>query len=138
MTMRDKLASRIMLHDLQLLRDFGVGGDIYINDPECRDAAYIEADAIIAALPDMVEPLVWEDFGGRGAKAAAWGKASYLITKWSDGRYELVESYPGYEGDNLAGGFVDTLEAAKAAANAHHHEQIMAAFNGANTPTDPT
>lgn len=52
MTMRDKIARRIMLHDLQLLHDFGVDGDIYRKDPECRDAAYIEADAIHADLPD--------------------------------------------------------------------------------------
>lgn len=86
------------------------------------------ASAIISALPDMVPPLEWEDFDGRGAKSTAWGKANYLITRWSDGRFELVESYPGYQGDNLAGGFSPTLESAKAAANAHHRTQIMAAL----------
>jgi len=98
--------------------------DILEANPNDYDAA----DAIIATLPDMAQPLVWEDFEGRGAKAKAWGKANYLITKWSDGRFELVESYPGYQGDNLAGGFCDTLEDAKAAAQAHHVAQIMAAI----------
>ena len=97
-----------------------------INDSEGNSEKI--TDAILAALPDMVQPLVWEDFEGRGAKAKAWGKANYLITKWSDGRFELVESYPGYQGDNLAGGFCDTLEDAKAAAQAHHVAQIMAAL----------
>ena len=99
-----------------------------VDNWQATPSDYDLADAIIAALPDMVQPLVWEDFEGRGAKAKAWGKANYLITKWSDGRFELVESYPGYQGDNLAGGFCDTLEDAKAAAQAHHVAQIMAAL----------
>ena len=90
------------------------------------------ADAILAAMPAMIDAgipdIVWEDFDGRGAKAKAWGKANYLITRWSDGRFELVESYPGYQGDNLAGGFCESLEAAKAAANAHNRATLMSAI----------
>ena len=77
---------------------------------------------IAAAVLELVgpRPLVWDVFEcGRGAKATAWRKANYLITRWSDGRFELVESYPGYQGDNIAGAFMPTLEAAQAAAQAH-------------------
>ena len=80
-----------------------------------------ERDAAAAVL-ELVgpRPLVWDVFEcGRGAKATAWRKANYLITRWSDGRFELVESYPGYQGDNIAGAFMPTLEAAQAAAQAH-------------------
>lgn len=75
-----------------------------------------------AAVLELVGPreLDWDVFEcGRGAKATAWRKANYLITRWSDGRFELVESYPGYQGDNIAGAFMPTLEAAQAAAQAH-------------------
>lgn len=87
--------------------------------------------AIAAAVLDLVgpKPLEWVIFEGRGAKATAWNKANYLITRWSDGRFELVESYPGYQGDNLAGGFLPTLEAAQAVAQDHAD-----AAHWANTP----
>ena len=85
-----------------------------------------------AAVLELVgpKPLVWDVFEcGRGAKATAWRKANYLITRWSDGRFELVESYPGYQGDNIAGAFMPTIEAAKSAAQAHAD-----AAHWANTP----
>lgn len=113
MTARDQLADRIAL----IL-------DPDALDPVAQEVALAVADAVIG----MVLPLEWEDFGARGAKATAWRKANYLITRWSDGRFELVESYPGYQGDNLSGGFLPTLEAAKAAAEAHHRAQILAAL----------
>lgn len=47
---RDKVARIIMLDHLQLLADFDVDGDLYRTDPECGEAAYATADAIIAAL----------------------------------------------------------------------------------------
>lgn len=92
--------------------------------PECQSgAAYHKwSKTIAAAVLELVgpRPLVWDVFEcGRGAKATAWRKANYLITRWSDGRFELVESYPGYQGDNIAGAFMPTLEAAQAAAQAH-------------------
>jgi hypothetical protein len=85
------------------------------------------ADAILAALPGMVPDLQWEDFSGGGSRATAWGKARYLIMEWRDGRCEVVESYPGYQGDNLSGGFHPNIEAAKAAANAHHRAAVAKA-----------
>ncbi len=91
---------------------------VYDEDGTHRDMA----DEIAAAVLELVgpKPLVWDVFEcGRGAKATAWRKANYLITRWSDGRFELVESYPGYQGDNIAGAFMPTLEAAQAAAQAH-------------------
>jgi hypothetical protein len=93
-----------------------------------RERSYETADAIIAALPDMVQPLVWEDFDGRGAKAAAWNKANYLINKWSDGRFDLVESYPGYQGGYIAESRYPTIEAAKAAAQADYTRRILSTF----------
>lgn len=75
-----------------------------------------------AAVLELVgpNPLEWDVFEcGRGAKATAWRKANYLITRWSDGRFELVESYPGYQGDNIAGAFMPTLEAAQSDAQSH-------------------
>jgi len=83
---------------------------------------------IAEALTDMIEPLVWVDFDGGGAKAAAWNRASYLIIRWSDNEFELVESYPGYQGNFIADPRHPTLKAAKAAADTHHRAAIMAAF----------
>jgi hypothetical protein len=90
------------------------------------------AQAAIAALEPMdkprVKPLVWDDFEGRGAKAQAWRKGSYLIQYWkSRDAFEVVESYPGYQGDSIGDGFYPTLEAAKAAAQADYEARILAA-----------
>ena len=93
-----------------------------LEDYRCGRNGHTAMEAA-AAILDLCgpKPLVWEIFeGGRGAKAKAWNKANYLIRRWSDGRFELVESYPGYQGDNLGGGFLPTLEAARAAAQAHY------------------
>lgn len=49
-TLREKIASIITLDHLQLLSDFDVDGDLYRHDPECGDAAYVTADAILAIL----------------------------------------------------------------------------------------
>ncbi len=86
----------------------------------------------IAALPAQgvrVRPLEWIDFEGRGAKAQAWSEANYMIQRWSDGRYEINASYPGYgtfiEGTDR---FYPTLNAAKAAAQADYERRILAAL----------
>lgn len=74
------------------------------------------ADAILAALPDMVPDLVWE------------GDAEHSIVSQSN--LHWFEIYPYTQGmfalDN--GEWYSshpTLKAAKAAANAHHKAQIM-------------
>lgn len=123
--MRDKIADIIYREALGLKNNDGYG---------CRRAA----DKIIATLyatwKPTVKPLVWDDFKGRGAKAQAWGKANYLITKWSDGRFEIYESYPGYQGDFVGEPPYPTLDAAKAAANAHHRAQIMSDLSATPAP----
>lgn len=77
-----------------------------------------------------VKPLEWVDFADRGAKAQAWNDANYMIQKWSDGRWEISASYPGYS-TSIYGmdRFHPTLEAAKAAAQADYEARIMAALN---------
>lgn len=76
-----------------------------------------------------VAPLVWADFHDRGAKAQAWNEANYMIQKWSDGRWEISASYPGYStfiyGTDR---FYPTIEAAKAAAQADYEARILAAI----------
>jgi hypothetical protein len=81
-------------------------------------------------LARCVKPLRWQDFEGMGAKAQAWLQANYLIQKWSDGRYEISASYPGYS--TLIGGtdrFYPTIEAAKIAVENHETARILAALD---------
>jgi len=85
-----------------------------------------------AAVLDLLGPreLVWDVFeGGGGAKAKIFGHANYLITRWADGKFEVCESYPGYQGARIGDGFYPTIEAAQAAAQAHAY-----AAHWANTP----
>ena len=93
-------------------------------------------EAAILALLDApapagvtVKPLVWEDFEGRGAKSPAFGMANYLIAKWDNRGFELCESYPGYGGPALGKRFYATIDAAKAAAQAHYEVQIRGALD---------
>ena len=111
--LRDRIAQIVF-------ENVGYSGD----ELGCQNAA----TEIIAALTSLVVPLVWLDFNNLGAKATAWGKANYLITRFSCGDFELVESYPGYQAGYIAESRYPTIEAAKAAANAHHVAQIMGAF----------
>lgn len=82
-----------------------------------------------APAPVRVRKLEWLDFPDRGAKAQAWNEANYMIQKWSDGRWEISASYPGYstfiEGTDR---FYPTLEAAKSAAQADYEARILAAL----------
>lgn len=88
--------------------------------------AHVQPVAIPAAEV-AVKPLEWVDFADRGAKAQAWNDANYMIQKWSDGRWEISASYPGYS-TSIYGmdRFHPTLEAAKAAAQADYDARIMA------------
>jgi hypothetical protein len=80
------------------------------------------ADAIIAALPDMVCPLEWDIVDE--ATEAAFGYGSNLYTIWAmDGYgYVLFPNTPA--GERFNGG----RKAAKAAAQAHHTAAILSAF----------
>jgi len=108
----------------------------YAN-PESAEKAH----NAIRALPAVrvgVKPLVWVDFEGRGAKAQAWDCANYLIQKWSDGRWEVSASYPGYS-TSIEGleRFHPTLEAAKAAAQADYEARILDALEPQPVAADP-
>jgi hypothetical protein len=77
----------------------------------------------------LVKPLVWEDFEGRGAKAQGWRKGNYLIQYWKTrDAFEVVESYPGHQGDSIGDGFYPIIEAAKAAAQADYETRILSAL----------
>ena len=86
------------------------------HDGENGQQLDVAADAIIAALPSMVAPLVWEDNG----LDELWA-SGYSITSDRPDKYIW---WPPY-GDGL---ITPTESQAKAAANAHHVAQIMAAF----------
>jgi hypothetical protein len=88
------------------------------------------ADAILAALPDMIAPLVWVNSD----------MAPGLLCDAINGRYQIQDSGLGWccmkatgkrrpEGDDVPT-FHSSEGQAKAAANAHHRAAIMAAFNG--------
>jgi len=112
--MRDKIAQIVNEHET-------------MNGVDHKGAA----DSIIAALPDMVVPLVWTR-----ADLSAWGE----ISKTSCGIYNLAWTFEDYIGieDTLFSVFFNGQEIyremgiedhnAKTAANAHHRAQIMAAF----------
>jgi len=99
-------------------------------------ALYATADAIVTALPDMIAPLVWVN------------NPSHLYFVY----YNLDKDFCGYNfstedivedgGFSLYLGEIQTSDElfctvaeAKAAANAHHVAQIMAAFNQPKEPT---
>jgi hypothetical protein len=92
---------------------------IIINDHDQHISAASMADAILAALPDMIAPLVWEDYP-MGSRCKT--NDDYSINYWEPegvfvDAYTTMRRHP-------------TLEAAQAAANTHHRAAIMAAFTG--------
>lgn len=94
----------------------------------------------ISALPAAqvkVKSLVWEDFDGLGAKASAFYQANYLIQWWKgEGRYEVALSYPGYQTGYDGQRWHDTLNAAKAAAQADYKARILATLDLSPKPVD--
>jgi len=84
------------------------------------------ADAIIAALPDMIAPLVWTESiyyknEISGKYTAQYEHNDNYSSFWTDGDNDFIISSHR------------TMAAAKDAANAHHRAAIMAAFKGENT-----
>lgn len=107
-------------------------GDAFEAITKCKYRTDVNIAAAINDIPAQhptVQPLEWEDFDGWGAKAKAWGAANYMIQKCSDGRWELGASHPGY-GTTIDGveRLHNTLEAAKAAAQAHWEAETFAAI----------
>lgn len=109
--MREKLAKLVKMN--AAVNGYGQ----IINEP-------LIADAIIAALPDMVKPLLWLPIkGGKGLSGKSGPSAYYVMPCFNDEWriYGISGEYDGAEQ-------VATLEAAKAAAQAHHTAAIMSAF----------
>ena len=83
------------------------------------------ADAIIAALPSMVVPLVWPDFTSgqiyQSARPVIYGDCYNIKGTESTG-------FNAYYGENMISASMPDEQKAKAAAQAHHVTQIMAAF----------
>jgi hypothetical protein len=79
------------------------------------------ADAILAALPDMIAPLVWEEFGRFMTRSS-----SYRISK-----APFESHWNLFFGSEFLGHNKDK-NALVVIANAHHRAAIMAAFQ---TPT---
>jgi len=77
--------------------------------------ARLAADAIIAALPDMVQPLVWMRNGSHYA-----GGHGYVVRKF--GGVYIMTCRNKFEQE------FNTLEAAKAAAQADYTRRILSAF----------
>jgi hypothetical protein len=110
MSMRDKVASTI-------------SKNITLEDGVFVGGFFDAADAIIAALPDMIAPLVWEA-----------DVESYSYSTTQTGQYQVREAGSGWyvQLDCMRSSLVSqnlaSREQAKAAANTHHRAAIMAAF----------
>ena len=94
---------------------------IIMEKTDCPAEFACEAtNAIIAALPDMIAPLVWEgnDDIGEGGEIAV-SSIGYVFHAITDG----WSPHRSMNWNDAIG-----LEAAKEAANAHHRARIMAAF----------
>jgi hypothetical protein len=100
--MRDKIAGIVRMND----------GNLPLEDHYTATA-----DAIVAALPGMIEPLVWEGASDMKCEAKFFYGRIYPNTggNWTLDNGESVEAF-------------DTPEEAQDEANAHHAAQVMAAF----------
>ena len=95
--------------------------DICSTGARWRDKGeYVIADAILAALPDMIAPLVW----GQISDAFQVAGRDYKITYYEGMKdpYKLEHS--------AETSYYKMEDAAKDAANTHHRAAIMAAFTG--------
>ena len=94
-----------------------------------RERSYETADAIIAALPDMVQPLVW---GARSTDEWDANGIAVRIAQSSVGEYR-VRSIPKDGSHQLKTPFgefltFDSYVAAKAAAQTDYTRRILSAF----------
>jgi hypothetical protein len=99
-------------------------------DGTFEDIARAGADAILAALPDMIAPLVWEHM----IKGGYWRSQSALgiyECGFGDGWWAALDGYQYWEWEPEEDPRSYSTEfAAQAAANTHHRATIMAAFTG--------
>jgi hypothetical protein len=84
------------------------------------------ADRILAALPGMIAPLVWEGFISGPYKIEVYDGG--IANLWFYGK--AIEDDDEHE--VLDGGYLTlvSLDDLKECANTHHRAAIMAAFNG--------
>jgi hypothetical protein len=116
MSMRNKIAEIVSEADCSDDRGYGPA----VINPDAI------ADAILAALPDMIAPLVWEGpFPFDGHRHGKWRSGEY--TAMRDDNY-YAASLSGYFINNCK--LYDSPAEAKAAADTHHRAAIMAAFTG--------
>ena len=103
------------LDDLrQTLADI-ICSDRAVDNWQATPSDYELADAIIAALPGLVKPLVWV------RHPIGWNCEGFMI----DARnFNAIYMMRGLHGKPR----FDTVEEAKAAAQRHHVAQVMAAF----------
>ena len=114
-SMRDKIAQLAF-------QEMGQGGG-YLD-------SYDAADEIMAALPSMVVPLVWEPqsflIGATRSAEKATEHDGFIADTVVGGAYKAVNGRWWHSEKGC--GSSSSLGEAKAAAEAHHVAQIMAAF----------
>jgi hypothetical protein len=96
--------------------------DIIYANVACVAHPENAADAILAALPDMIAPLVWDE-DGRHNYLQCKG-ARYQVAWNGDGTWRVrLDSHVIFRSR-------PSLPEAQSAANIHHRASIMAAFTG--------
>jgi len=111
MTMREQIAAVIV--ENRAVDNWG----------EPRPADYELADAIIAAMPGMVPDLVWVKFGEECVRAEGVLGRYEVIWGFQNGQYAL--DVPGH---GRRTEWHPTIEAAKAAVNAHNRAAVCKAL----------
>jgi hypothetical protein len=91
----------------------------------------VAADAILAAMPDMIAPLVW-DYRGNVSCTAHTPFGKYLVETCHEDGFGMWTPRDETE-DDPPFGYHDDIHEAQAAANTHHRAAIMAAFTGETT-----
>jgi hypothetical protein len=86
------------------------------------------ADEILAALPDMIAPLVW-DYRGNVSCTAHTPFGKYLVETCHEDGFGMWTPRDETEDDPPLGYHYD-IHKAQDAANTHHRAAIMAAFTG--------
>lgn len=109
MNMRDKIADVLSLAEMEY-QTTGEGPPLHAM-----------ADIIVAAMPEMIEPLVWTLYSPDDQPH--WEAKGYSVeSRPRDTWYFMGICY-------------NDIDKAKAAANAHHRAAIMAAFKQPKEPT---
>ncbi len=111
--LREKMAQALL--DLEVSWDGGASWDISNAGEHTRRKHLSRADAIIAALPDMVEPIVWV------RHPLGWNCDGFMIDARNLNAIYVMRGLYGKPR-------FDTVEDAKAACQAHHTAAIMQAF----------